>query len=83
MLNLICNTKCYYENKSLEDIQCNDSPRPANGKIVSCSSGGVRVGYTCNFTCNTGYQLTGTDTRTCQRNGIWSGSDDACRRGIL
>ena len=40
-------------------------------------------GETCNFTCDTGYELTGSDTRTCQSNGSWSGSDDVCRRGIL
>ena len=39
-------------------------------------------GDTCSFTCNTGYELTGSDTRTCQSNGSWSGSDDVCRRGI-
>ena len=26
--------------------------------------------------------VTGSDTRTCQSNGSWSGSDDVCRRGI-
>ena len=39
-------------------------------------------GDTCSFTCNTGYELTGSDTRTCQSDGTWSGSDDVCRRGI-
>ena len=38
-------------------------------------------GDTCSFTCNTGYELTGSDTRICQSNGNWSGSDDVCRRG--
>ena len=38
-------------------------------------------GDTCSFTCNTGYELTGSDIRTCQSNGSWSGSDDVCRRG--
>ena len=38
-------------------------------------------GDTCSFTCSTGYELTGSDTRTCQSNGNWSGSDDVCRRG--
>ena len=31
-------------------------------------------GDTCSFTCNTGYNLIGSDTRTCQSNGSWSGS---------
>ena len=51
---------------------------------MSCSSGRVGVGYegdTCNFTCNTGYELTGSDTRTCQSNGSWNGDDDVCRIG--
>ena len=39
-------------------------------------------GDTCSFTCNTGYELTGSNTRTCQSNGSWSGSDDVCRKGM-
>ena len=39
-------------------------------------------GDTCSFTCNTGYELTGSDTRTCQSDGSWSGNDDVCRRGM-
>ena len=39
-------------------------------------------GDTCSFTCNTGYELTGSDTRTCQSNGKWSGSDSMCTRGM-
>ena len=53
---------------------------------VSCSLGddGVpSVEDTCSFTCNTGYELTGSDTRTCQSDGSWSGSDTLCKRGIV
>ena len=63
------------------DIQCDDISSPANGEMMSCSSGRVGVGYegdTCSFTCNTGYELTGSDTRTCQSNGSWSGSPVSC-----
>ena len=35
---------------------------------------------TCSFTCKTGYVLTGSDTRTCQSNGRWSGSDTICSK---
>ena len=55
--------------------------------MVNCSLGDDGVpSYedTCSFTCNTGYELTGSDTRTCQSNGSWTGSDDLaniCRRG--
>ena len=62
------------------DIQCDILSTPANGDI-SCSSGRVGVGYegdTCSFTCNTGYELTGSTERTCQSDGSWSGSPVSC-----
>ena len=65
-------------------MRCDALLIPANGEIISCSSGRVGVGYggdTCSFTCNTDYELTGSDTRTCQNDGSWSGTDDVCRRG--
>ena len=66
------------------DIQCSNISTPANGEM-SCSSGRVGVGHegdTCSFTCNCGYELTDIDTRTCQSDGSWSGSDVTCERGI-
>ena len=59
---------------------------PANGRIVACSSGTAGMGYkgdTCSVACNTGYELSGSDTRTCQSNGSWSGSDVVCREGNI
>ena len=69
------------------DVQCcsNNLSAPANGN-VSCSSGTVGVGYkgdTCNFTCKPGYELTGSETRTCQSDGSWSGIDNECRRSEI
>ena len=52
--------------------------------MVSCSLGDDGVpSYedTCSFTCNTGYELTGSDTRTCQSDRSWSGSNAMCSRG--
>ena len=49
--------------------------------MINCSLGDDGVpSYeeTCSLTCNTGYELTGSDTRTCQGDGNWSGSDDVC-----
>jgi len=53
-----------------------------NGAMF-CSLGADKVpSYedTCSFICNTGYELTGSDTRTCQRDGSWSGTQTMCRR---
>ena len=54
---------------------------PDNGNM-SYTSGKVGVSYTgdtYSFTCNTGYGLTDSDTRTCQSDGSWSDSDSVCR----
>ena len=67
------------------DIRCEILSTPSDGRML-CSSGRVGVGYegdTCNFTCNTGYELTGSDNRTCQSNGSWSGSEALCKQGIV
>ena len=89
----LCNTQAvtclhsyttgYYPETLITDIQCDNLSMPANGN-ASCSSGRVEVGYkgdTCIFTCNTGYELTGSDTRTCQSDRSWSGNDTMCSRG--
>ena len=65
---------------ALLDIRCEDLSTSANGEIT-CSSGRAGVGYegdTCSFTCNTGYELTGSSERTCQSDGSWSGSLVSC-----
>jgi len=30
----------------------------------------------CIITCNTGYELIGNETRTCQSDGSWSGNEE-------
>ena len=64
-------------------VYCLSLIDPNNG-MITCSLGDDGVpSYedTCSFTCNTGYELTGSDTRTCQSNGNWNGSDAMCQRG--
>ena len=64
-------------------VNCSLLNNPENG-IINCSLGDNGVpSYedTCSFKCNTGYELTGSDTRICQSNGSWSGSDGVCGRG--
>ena len=53
--------------------------------MINCSLGDDGVpSYedTCSFTCNTGYEVTGSDTRTCQSDGNWNGNETNCHRGI-
>ena len=65
-------------------VSCSSLNDPNNG-VIDCSLGVDEVpSYedTCSFTCNTGYELTGSDTRTCQSDGSWSGNDVMCSRGM-
>ena len=64
-------------------VSCPPLTDPSNG-VISCLLGDDGVySYedTCSYTCNTGYELTGSDTRSCQSDGSWNGSDDVCQRG--
>ena len=64
-------------------VQCSNLTDLMNGKLFCLLGNDEVLSYedTCNFTCNTGYELTGNDTRICQSDGRWSGSDVVCRRG--
>ena len=61
-------------------MSCPSLTDPNNGTI-NCSLGDDGVSSyedTCSFTCNTGYELTGSSERTCQSDGSWSGSSMSC-----
>ena len=61
-------------------VSCPELNKLDNG-MTNCSQKEFFYEDTCSFTCNTGYKLTGSDTRTCQSNGSWSGSKITCRKG--
>ena len=64
-------------------LACPSLTAPSNG-MISCLLGGDGVpdpGDTCTYTCDTGYEVTNSNTRTCQSDGTWSGSDTTCTRG--
>ena len=55
-----------------------------NNGVRACSLGDDGVpSYedTCSFTCNIDYEVAGSDTRTCQSDGSWSGTETLCKRG--
>ena len=60
--------------------QCTVLHDPANGMVTTTSR--RLSGSTATYTCNSGFELLdltpGSDVRTCQPNGAWSGSEAQC-----
>ena len=50
---------------------------PTNGAITSFSCGSS-FGSQASFTCNKGYQITGSRLRSCRSDGTWSGNTTLC-----
>ncbi|KAI8485711.1 hypothetical protein Bbelb_365450 [Branchiostoma belcheri] len=57
-----------------EVVQCLVLTSPTNGAV----SGSNSYGDVLSFTCDTGYNLVGSTTLTCQSDGTWSGSSPTC-----
>ena len=57
-------------------VDCDIMTPPQNG-LVSFPSG-TTLGLVATYSCITGYNLTGTMTRTCEPEGQWSGSAPTC-----
>ncbi|XP_028679933.2 sushi domain-containing protein 2 [Erpetoichthys calabaricus] len=56
-------------------LSCGWIGAPTNGNKQGTT---YLSGATVNFTCKSGYMLTGPTERTCQPNGMWSGSRTDC-----
>ena len=56
---------------------CGPLTNPANGQVSHTA--GTTFGQTATYSCNTGYNLVGDSTRTCQATGVWSGSAPTCQ----
>ena len=62
-------------------VDCGSLTNPANGSVNHTA--GTTVGQTATYSCNTGYNLVGNSTRTCQATGNWSGSAPTCEGMLL
>ena len=58
-------------------MDCGSLPDPANGQVDHRA--GTTFGENATYSCNTGYNLVGDSTRTCQNTGNWSGSAPTCQ----
>ena len=61
-------------------MECGTLNATTNGQVNH--SAGTTFGQTATYSCDIGYTLEGNSTRTCQANGMWSGSEPTCQ-GVL
>ena len=57
-------------------VDCGTLNALANGQVSHTA--GTKFGQTATYSCNTGYNLVGDSTRTCQATGVWSGGEPTC-----
>ncbi|MGC4118128.1 MAG: hypothetical protein QM765_26975 [Myxococcales bacterium] len=56
-------------------VTCSGATAPAHGSVSTATAA---FGATVTYSCDLGYALTGTATRTCQADGTFSGSAPTC-----
>ena len=61
-------------------VDCGTLANPGNGEVNHTA--GTTIGQIATYSCNTGYNLVGDNTRTCQDPGVWSESAPTCQ-GML
>ena len=62
-------------------MDCATLTNPANGQVSH--NAGTTFGQIATYSCNTGYNLVGGSTRSCQATGAWSRSAPTCQRMSL
>ena len=58
---------------------CGDLNDPVDGTV---SMGGLQVGDTATYSCDSGFTLHGTSIRVCQIGGTWSGTEPTCKKWL-
>ena len=56
-------------------VDCGSLASPKNGRVDLT---GTSSGSTATYSCQSGFILVGSSTRTCQVNGLWSGQAPVC-----
>ena len=69
---------CY---DSFAVANCGDLQPPANGGISF--SAGTIFGSVAIFTCNTGYDIIGMESRFCLVDELWNGTTPSCQRMLM
>ena len=63
-------------NSIVAVVDCGPLNNPGNGRVVLT---GTTFGSTATYSCQKGFALVGSSTRTCQANRVWSGQAPVCQ----
>ena len=58
---------------------CPTLSAPQNGTITKCPLTTQTTGIECRFSCDDGFEITGSSSRFCRPSGQWSGSATICQ----
>ncbi len=73
-----CGSDGYWTNSAPSCLRdCGGLSNPTDGSV---SYSQTLEGYTATYSCNSGYQVSGSSSRTCQSNAVWSNSAPTCLR---
>ena len=68
--------KLHYKYISTVSVDCGSLINPINGLVDTSSR--TTFGSTATYTCDTGYTLSGSQSRTCGADGNWTSSEPFC-----
>ena len=60
-------------------LDCGGLFNPTNGAVAAPSA--TTEGQNATYTCNSGYVMFGSETRTCEASGSWNGTAPTCTFG--
>ena len=60
---------------------CAELTDPANGNVDVTD--GTNTGSVATYSCDDGYTLSGSETRTCEEGGLWSGDAPVCEGKVV
>ncbi|XP_019863662.1 PREDICTED: CUB and sushi domain-containing protein 1-like isoform X3 [Amphimedon queenslandica] len=76
----VCQANGLYSNPApvCKPVDCGVLPAPKNGGVTFYP--GTYFTSTATFRCKKGFKLTGSEVRTCQCDGTWSGEKTGCQK---
>ena len=69
----------------LHVVDCSELPQPEHGSVMCDYGSDRRASFedVCQYSCEDGFDLVGSRSRSCLSTGMWSNDEPTCRRGVV